>query len=369
MRAEALGAISTWAKPSVLDRVDGRYRGEVERDPAPVKKAIQPMIADLLQESEAAIPIATARVIARLQLKNAADALFTLFKSSSDVEIRRTSLRVLNSIGFSDLNQALELALEDNAPRVRSAALGILPQSNLPEEQTVQLFDKILKSGTIKEKQTVYAALGNLKGEASTETLNQSLDQLMASSLAPEIQLDLLEAVEQQGNTDLLAKVKTYQDAKPKDDPLALYRETLLGGEPGKGKAVFYQNEAAQCVRCHTIFEYGGNAGPGLAGVGARLSAEELLEALVAPSASYALGYEVVTLKLKNGENLAGFVAKEDESQLSIRKGKEDIIEVSKDDIQERKSVPSAMPTMGSTLTKKEIRDVIAFLLSLKEEG
>ena len=37
MRAEAIAALSTWSKPSVLDRVDGRYRGVVERDPALVK--------------------------------------------------------------------------------------------------------------------------------------------------------------------------------------------------------------------------------------------------------------------------------------------------------------------------------------------
>ena len=37
MRAEAIAALSTWAKPSVVDRVDGRYRGVIERDPAIVK--------------------------------------------------------------------------------------------------------------------------------------------------------------------------------------------------------------------------------------------------------------------------------------------------------------------------------------------
>ncbi|HRO71826.1 MAG TPA: HEAT repeat domain-containing protein, partial [Chitinophagaceae bacterium] len=34
MRTEAIHTLSTWAKPSVVDRVDGRYRGVVERDPA-----------------------------------------------------------------------------------------------------------------------------------------------------------------------------------------------------------------------------------------------------------------------------------------------------------------------------------------------
>ena len=32
MRVEAIDALSTWTKPSVLDRVDGRFRGEITRD-------------------------------------------------------------------------------------------------------------------------------------------------------------------------------------------------------------------------------------------------------------------------------------------------------------------------------------------------
>ena len=35
VRAEALATIGTWANPSVMDRVDGRYRGKIERDPSP----------------------------------------------------------------------------------------------------------------------------------------------------------------------------------------------------------------------------------------------------------------------------------------------------------------------------------------------
>ena len=39
MRAEALAALSTWAKPSELDRVDGRYRGKIERDDCSFEKS------------------------------------------------------------------------------------------------------------------------------------------------------------------------------------------------------------------------------------------------------------------------------------------------------------------------------------------
>lgn len=42
LRAEAMATLGTWASPSVLDRVDGRYRGVIARDPQIVKSKINP---------------------------------------------------------------------------------------------------------------------------------------------------------------------------------------------------------------------------------------------------------------------------------------------------------------------------------------
>jgi len=50
LRAEALATLGTWASPSVLDRVDGRYRGKIERDPALVKSKISKEVKSFLAE-------------------------------------------------------------------------------------------------------------------------------------------------------------------------------------------------------------------------------------------------------------------------------------------------------------------------------
>ena len=52
MRAEAIDALSTWAKPSVVDRVDGRYRGVIQRDPALVKNKAGRCTDQLLNNKE-----------------------------------------------------------------------------------------------------------------------------------------------------------------------------------------------------------------------------------------------------------------------------------------------------------------------------
>ena len=55
MRAEALDALSTWAKPSLLDRVDGRYRGPVTRDLASVKSQSASLFTSLAASAEPVI--------------------------------------------------------------------------------------------------------------------------------------------------------------------------------------------------------------------------------------------------------------------------------------------------------------------------
>ncbi|MEL6944716.1 MAG: heme-binding protein, partial [Bacteroidota bacterium] len=251
----------------------------------------------------------------------------------------------------------------------RALALEIVPESGLEEETSVALFDQILQNGSIKEQQSALVALGTLKGESATTLLGTIFTKLQQNTLPLAIHLDLIEAIENQGNATLLEQLKSFQDNKPKDDPIAAYREALAGGTAWKGRNIFYRNEAAQCVRCHAVFEHGGNAGPGLAGVADRLSDEKLLEAMVAPSVSYATGYEVAIVKMKNGESFSGIVQKESETTLTLGAGQGETQEIDKTAIASRQSVPSSMPNMSTILSKRELRDVVAFLKTLREES
>ena len=182
------------------------------------------------------------------------------------------------------------------------------------------------------------------------------------------IQLDLVEAVEQQGDSTLVASLKAYETEISKDDDLALFRMTLKGGNKQDGHYVFYEHEGAQCTRCHAIWEYGGNAGPGLNGVATRLSDEQLLDALIHPSKDYALGYEIVSLTLNDSSDVSGIVMERTDEFLKIKLGKEDIQTIPQSDIKESVSVPSSMIPVKSVLTKREIRDLIRFLKDLTQE-
>lgn len=364
MRAEAIAALSTWAYPSPLDRVDGRYRGEVERDPTPVMDAMQPVINDLLSQGPN-VQIAAANAIGKLKLTRVDEALMTLVKSGSTPEVRKTALEALAATQSEILSDALAIAISDEEVQVRSAALTILPDSDIGEEQAVAFFTKLLESASIEEQQSIFGSLGTYQGQNAVAALQKALTDLKRGKTEAAVHLDIIEAIENQGNATLLAEVQAYQETKA-DDPVSQYIEVLEGGNAGKGWQVFYQHEAAQCVRCHSIFELGGNAGPNLKGVANRLSREALLQSLVDPSAQLAAGFGVVLIDLKNGEKVNGTLIEETTTSLTIRPGQGETIKLQKSEIAERRNMPSSMPAMGSLLSKRELRDVLAFISGLE---
>lgn len=368
MRAEAIAALSTWEKPSVLDRVDGRYRGEVVREGIDMNAMLAPKIGLWLADTNGEVQTAAAKAAGKLNVQDADDALLALMRINTDGSAQQAALSSLNSMKSELLSEALELGMASSYSQVKSTALEILPESGIAEETAVPLFQDVLRRGTTDNKQAAFAALGSMTGPESQKVLDIYLGNLRKGRVAPEIQLDLIEAVEKQNNPQLMEKLQAYQDSKDTSNPIAAYSETLYGGNPERGGRVFYTHEGAQCVRCHSIFELGGNAGPGLMGVGARLSREKLLESMIAPSAAYAAGYEVVNLKLKDGTSVAGYLQTENSQSLSIKVG-EEITQVAKTDIESRTSIPSSMPPMGKILTKRELRDLVAALASLQPES
>jgi len=365
MRAEAIAALSNWGSLSVFDRVDGRHRGVITRDAKPAKMAFLPVVNTLLKDKSEAVQVAAVTAAAKLGITETTPILFSLLKNNKAEKVREATLIGLNILNYDQLENALDIALADKNKLVRSKALELLPDSKITEEKAVGLFEKVIKTGSIKEQQTALASLAKFKGLDAVKALGGFLEQLTNGKIAPEVQLDVIDAVETQANESLKIQLAAYQNAKPKEDALALYRETLKGGNKKIGRDIFNEHQGAQCTRCHAVFEFGGNAGPVLKGVANRLSDEQLLSALITPSAEYSLGYEVVILDLKDGNAVSGVVIERTDEYVKLKIGKEDIQTVNRVDIASSESVPSSMIAQGTILKKKEIRDLIAYLKSL----
>ncbi len=366
MRAEAIAALSVWANPSVLDRVDGRYRGVAPRDGAPATAALQPVVESLLAENNPIIQMATIVAIGKMNITTAASTLANIVQRHKDAEVRSQALITLNQIDAPQLDKMLDIALNDKSEKVRATALSIIPESKLPEQRAVELFEKVLNKGSIQEQQAVFTALSQFKGAPAVALLANKMEALMKNQLLPSLELELVETVAASEHEGLKALLQQYEASKPKEDRVAAYRECLEGGNVEKGKNIALWDGNAQCLKCHAIGGPGAEVGPNLIHIGSKYDERGLLESLVDPSAVMALGYGFATLTLQNDEVVAGIIEDENDNSITLKISKTATRTVDKLQVKERIDAASSMPSMAERLTKRQIRDLVAYLATLK---
>ncbi|WP_073139244.1 HEAT repeat domain-containing protein [Chryseolinea serpens] len=367
MRSEALAALSTWAKPSVLDRVDGRFRGKITRDDKSVKEKSAATLTTLTSSKDAAVRLAAVKAIGKLKIASASAQLFARLKSDPSTPVREESLKALASIADPKIGDAIKTALADKEKDVRVTALDLLPKMNIEKALMVTLLSDVINTRTVEEKQAALTTLGMLPLESTQPVFEKLLTQLELKKLPVEINLELAEAIGNTHNKDLDARFKKISASMSTDTLKAAYAGALLGGNPSRGAQIFYGHQTAQCIRCHSYGDMGGTAGPRLNGVAARLTREQLLEALINPSARLAPGYGMVTVETKEGKTLSGILQEEKPDYLKLKIGNRPDTLVQKQAIAKRTNAASSMPPMRLLLTKKEIRDVLSFIATLKE--
>ena len=78
-------------------------------------------------------------------------------------------------------------------------------------------------------------------------------------------------------------------------------------------------NSTGQCVRCHSVKGQGGTVGPSLTNIPNDLSREELLQALVEPSARLSPGFGTVLLTLSDVHVIADVLMEEHKDELIVK--------------------------------------------------
>ena len=248
---------------------------------------------------------------------------------------------------------------------MRMAALEAIPSLDLPEATTVDLLSTVVGKGSVGEQQSALQSLGQIRGAAARAALARLVDQLAQDKLAREIELDVTEAARGTKDPTLGARLDSMEKRRSDAKPVVAFADALLGGNARRGQQVT-QSPGAQCTRCHSFgVGPGANVGPNLRGVGSRLQREQLLEALVDPSARIAPGFGPVQVTLKNGQKYFGTLKEETDSYIVVDVSPEPR-KINKSDIAQRTNGPSSMPSMGSILTRREIRDAVEYLGSLR---
>ena len=363
LRAEAIATLGSWANPSVMDRVDGRHRGVLERNPADVIARIQPKIPSFLASENPDVLIATAKLVAELQLKSFTDTEIKLFQNHPNAKVRAALLSSLAELQTPQLASVLEKGINDEDKNVRGIALSNLNKIELGAKELPAITKPIFEKGTLIEQQLLLQSMAKMKPANTSAILSDLIQKMVDNQLPSGVKLDLMEAVEASNEEKLVAKLDAL---KVKGTLTDEFKEALFGGSVTDGRNSFNYNSTIQCVRCHNVGGEGATVGPNLKGVASRLTREQLLQALIEPSARIAPGYGNTNFVLTDGQEVSGSIISETDELVQLKTNDAEPLRIPVARIKSRENLPSSMPPMGSLMSKREIRDVVEYLSSLK---
>ena len=326
-RLLAMEALAEWSAPGPREPVHGRVimlsaadrrvedwnRVLGTRLPALVTQAPDEAVRTKARELAAAVGVP---LDAKAALKTALDA-------DADASERLACLQQLVRDGGEPLQEALAATLRASDPQLRAASLGVLatadPEAAMARARSLLDAEAITRNPLV-ETQSAVAVLAHLARPESDAVLMQLAEQMRDRTLPPWLVLDVIQASESRPGTAAQELVHAWRRQSARMDSLEPFLPSLEGGDAERGRRIVTGHVGAQCLRCHSLAGGGGHAGPSLEGVAGRHDRRGLLESLVLPNAKIAEGF----------------------------------------------GPTSAMPAMNTLLTPSELRDVTAYLSSLR---
>ena len=377
MRLDALDALTQWAEPAEIDRIEGSYRKLAARDLKKAGAGIGVEVAALLTDSETAIQEAAMRMASNLKINIDGGALLTVVRGDDNpIDLRREALNALAAQKSAELGSAVEVALSSSEPELRSRGLRLL--ADIDPAAAAAGAGKILASvnkvntGAINEAQQALTTLAAIGTPDADSILTEWCKKLAGDKVPAALQLDVITAG--RARAEAVPAIQTaladFEKNRNPGDLVSSYSECLEGGDAAAGKSLFLNHIAAQCVRCHKYDDgKGSTIGPNLKSIGAKKEPVYILESLLNPQSVIAPGYGTISLTLKNGDTVAGQFRKETKKEIEVRDADNKSTMVPIDQIETRSPVVSTMPPMLALLKKDEIRDLMAYLLTLRADA
>ena len=321
-RIEAFRLLRNWQKPFPADQSTGKWSPLPQRSASFIASMLKKEMNTMLEINDEILPAAI-DTVNHYSIQLPAKALVSILKAKN-TEIK-ASLKIMEylshhhpSIAYNILNTYLNHQNE----KLAITALKLL--STKKGKKFNEILLKALKSSNQSVRQKAWRIVGQNPSEKSIKVIKEAFLDLEKGIFPQETELDFLLATQKNSNPKAKDLYQSYIKKNEKSK-FGIWKSTLKGGNPKKGKEVFYRHGQARCIRCHGNQNKHGSenmSGPYLGSIGKK-SKEYLLEALILPSATIAQGF---------GE------------------------------------APSSMPSMEKILNLEETRDLIAYLSTLKEK-
>lgn len=162
----------------------------------------------------------------------------------------------------------------------------------------------------------------------------------------------------------------------PVDDAAAAARRQVYAhfaleheGDAGHGWQVFTNVQTAGCIRCHTTDGSSARVAPDLYAIGDKYTRRELIQAILEPSASIAVGYDTTVVQTHADEEFEGVIKQATDAWIELMSWDGKVSRIALADIATRRtSNKSFMPQgLEATLSQQDFADVVSYLQTLHQ--
>ena len=369
MRSLALEQLGAYASPSRRDLTMGFYRPLPAADPAIVAAVFRTEGRPLIDSSLGARAMEIASEIGELPLED--EELVELARGDARaLDERIAAMRALETRSAEglDLVALATRAIEASEPSLRIAGRSLLLAVD-PDAATEGLVSAARTAPTAGERRHAWVRLGSLASPQADAVIATGLDAWATGEGDPASAIELFEAAIARGG-EAGARAKAWLTPPPVGDAetlVAARRWAVEGGDSRRGREVF--QSIGDCQRCHGGGGggHGGGVGPALDGISER-GAEHVLASMLDPQAEIADGFATITVTRRDGGVVTGLLVGDEDEGLRLDVGDGQIESIALGDVAARTTPTTGMPAMGLVLPARDLRDVVAYVMSLAPE-
>ncbi|MCM8536857.1 MAG: HEAT repeat domain-containing protein [Lentisphaeraceae bacterium] len=364
-RREALAVLQAWQDKFPLDATTSLPRA-FNKKRIDLKESILAKLGPVLENSKGELLAQANQLAVDYSFPMTDEILVNQVLDKGLISVVRLgALDILTKRKSSKLKELSFKLIQDKSADIRSKALELL---FIYSPKNAFLFAKrIVKSGQVKDRQNVYKQLASIDASEAKLLLMSAMQNILDGKGDKEAMLEIVEASMKRQESEVKGLVLAYEKSISGATPVKKHEASLFGGDIDSGKDIFMNNGTVQCIRCHKVNGFGADVGPDLSAIGKEQSLEYLLEAIVDPGATVAKGFGAVTMTLKNGTVVSGILLDETKQGISLKQadGKIKIYQVK--EVQSKQKPISGMPPMAMLMKPAEVRDIVAYLASLKK--
>jgi quinoprotein glucose dehydrogenase len=365
MRIEALEMLDKWSDPDPRDRVLGVYRPLEKRSAKMAADALSSHI-DALMTAEDAVREKAIETAAGLGLTKIVPLLVERVKNVD----QRPTLRANALRALAQLAPPLAVALAKEVKFVPTTAL--LPAAlevlaKLDPQGSIAKFVEATGSRDMAVRQLAWDILASHDHPQAKEAILAGMKQYLDGSLAADVHLNVIEAADGKLGDDLNLALAEHAKTLAEADSLGPWLTSLEGGDADRGAKIFHEKTEVSCLRCHKVDRAGGEVGPNLTVIGKQRDRRYLLESICLPDAQIAKGFETAVIANDFGQVFTGIVKSENDDYVELIQNDGSQQRIFLDEIVARRKGKSSMPAdLLKSLSRRELRDLVAYLASLQ---